>query len=146
MSQLTSLEYIESIENTLAGTIPVEWQKLTRMKTLVMAFSHLTGTLPSWMPQAWPDMEFLYLSNNDLSGSIPAEFFEFQKLSVLALDDNILTGKTDVIWNSMQSLEHLYLEDNDFTGTLPTFVSRYNSNLIHLDLDAADGTGGGEIQ
>lgn len=89
------------------------------------------------MPQTWPDLEFMYLSNNVFSGTIPDEFFEFQELSVLALDDNILTGKTDVIWNSMPSLEYLYLEDNDFTGTLPNnLVSNFNSALVNLDVSS----------
>ena len=130
------------IENYLTGTVPSALQKLTGMKTFVIAFNQLAGKLPSWMPQAWSNLEFLYLSNNALSGTIPSEFFQFQKLSVLALDDNILTGKTDVIWNSMQSLEYVYLEDNDFTGTLPSLFTEYNSALITLDISSnrMDGT------
>lgn len=95
------------------------------------------------MPQSWPDLEFMYLSNNLFSGTIPDQFFEFQKLSVLALDDNILTGKTDVIWNSMPSLEYLYLEDNGFTGTLPAslLLSNFNSALVTLDISSNRLTG-----
>jgi len=136
LSHVTSLEYLESIENPIVGPIPMDWQRLTGLRTLVLPFNELTGNLPSWMPRAWPDMEFLYLSNNVFSGTIPEEFLEFRQLSVLALDDNILTGKTDVIWNSMQSLEFAYLEDNDFTGTLPSDVSKFNSVLINLDVSS----------
>eukprot|EP00535_Pseudo-nitzschia_heimii_P011278 CAMPEP_0197199406 /NCGR_PEP_ID=MMETSP1423-20130617/33868_1 /TAXON_ID=476441 /ORGANISM="Pseudo-nitzschia heimii, Strain UNC1101" /LENGTH=743 /DNA_ID=CAMNT_0042653263 /DNA_START=97 /DNA_END=2325 /DNA_ORIENTATION=+ len=136
LSKLTSLQYFESIENSLTGTVPSELQMLTDMRTFVVAFNQLSGKLPSWMPQTWPNLEFLYLSNNALSGTIPSEFFQFQKLSVLALDDNILTGNTDVIWNSMKSLEYVYLEDNDFTGTLPNLFTEHNAGLITLDISS----------
>ena len=141
LSQVTSLEYIESIQNPVSGTIPDGWQKLTALRTVVIAFNELTGTLPSWMAQSWPDMEFLYLSNNALTGSLPIEFLGFQRLSVLALDDNLLTGKTDVVLNSMPALEFAYLEDNNFSGTLPNLNSGANSALKILDLSSNRLTG-----
>ncbi len=136
LSQITSMQYLELIENDISGSIPLEWQELTDLKTLVVAFNQLTGTLPAWMPQSWPDMEFMYLSNNQLTGTIPEQFFAFKKLAVLALDDNLLTGKTDVIWDNLKSLEYLYLEDNDFTGTLPRLLSESIPNIITLDISS----------
>lgn len=136
LSHVTSLEYIESIQNPLSGSIPDGWQRLTALKTVAIAFNKLTGTLPSWMPQSWPDMEFLYLSNNALTGTLPEEFSGFEKLSVLALDDNILTGNTDVLWNAMSALEFAYLEDNAFTGTLPNLNTETNAALKILDVSS----------
>ncbi|KAL0041527.1 hypothetical protein WJX79_006423 [Trebouxia sp. C0005] len=97
---------------------------LTHMQFLNLANNTLTGVLPASFPHAfslenagecW--LSVVYLSNNSISGSLPA-----------------LWGDKHLGWR--QSLQRLYLSDNQITGQLPQLWSHSNSlwKLSRLDL------------
>lgn len=89
------------------------------------------GVLPASFPRAfslenagacW--LSVVYLSNNSITGSLPASW-----------------GDTDIGWR--QSLQRLYLSDNQITGQLPQLWSDSNSlwKLSRLDLFGNQMTG-----
>ena len=89
-----------------------------------LLFLHAVGVLPASFPHAfslenagecW--LSVVYLSNNSISGSLPA-----------------LWGDKHLGWR--QSLQRLYLSDNQITGQLPQLWSHSNSlwKLSRLDL------------
>ena len=93
--------------------------------------SHDAGVLPASLPHAfslenagacW--LSVVYLSNNSISGSLPA-----------------LWADADYGWR--ESLQRLYLSDNQIIGQLPQFWSDSNSlwKLSRLDLFGNQMTG-----
>lgn len=69
----------------------------------------------------------LALSNNNLSGSIPAEIGELRWLQVLDLAENNLSGSLPIELSNLSLLRWLYLNDNPLTGTLPVSFMNMDS-------------------
>jgi hypothetical protein len=50
------------------------------------------GTLPHWFSKAFSKVQYLYISDNQLGGSLPTDMEMMSLLEVLALDSNQLNG------------------------------------------------------
>ncbi|MDY3111990.1 MAG: hypothetical protein SOW36_05035 [Porphyromonas sp.] len=89
----------------------------------------LTGQLPKSFFTAFPELRFVALSNNRLSGPIPEAFGEMTKLQGLSLSSNLWTGQLpnlDKLVNmKILRLANFYNTDakgnviSEVTGTLP---------------------------
>ena len=96
--------------------------------------SGAAGVLPGSLPYAfrlentgacW--LSVVYLSNNSISGSLPALWADDkngwrQSLQRLYLSDNQITGQLPQLWsdyNSLWELSRLDLFGNQMTGTIP---------------------------
>ncbi len=91
------------------------------------------GSLPDVLPAQLNNSDpgnvslgFIYLSNNSISGSLPAVWGDAvngwgQFLQGLYLDTNQLTGQLPQLWSDSNSLSNLYRVDlflNQMTGTV----------------------------
>jgi hypothetical protein len=77
----------------------------------------------------------LNLQHNALSGSIPSEIKQMQKIKELFLEGNQLTGTIPPeIGNLQASLEKLLLSDNRLHGPMPTELGQLE-HLVDLFLD-----------
>ena len=56
------------------------------------------------------------MSNNMISGQIPASFGQFASLKDMRLDNNKLTGELPAELSGMKSIESLLLENNSLVG------------------------------
>ena len=65
------------------------------------------------------NLERLYLSENQLTGEIPAELGNLANLERLVLDNNQLTGEIPAELGSLANLELLLLSENQLTGCIP---------------------------
>jgi hypothetical protein len=111
--------------------------------------SHAAGVLPAFLPHAfglentgacW--LSVVYLSNNSISGSLPALWAGDdngwrQSLQRLYLSDNKITGQLPQLWsdsNSLWKLSRLDLFGNQMTGTIPWDLANLPSlrNLVLL--------------
>lgn len=89
----------------------------------------LTGQLPKSFFTAFPELRFVALSNNSLSGSIPEAFGEMTKLEGLSLSSNLWTGQLPnldkLVKLKVLHLANFYNKDakgnviSEVTGTLP---------------------------
>ncbi|HNR14620.1 MAG TPA: hypothetical protein PKM59_15035 [Thermodesulfobacteriota bacterium] len=61
----------------------------------------------------------LYLSDNQLNGSIPPQLGNLGNLADLALHYNQLSGSIPPELGDLDSVEYLYLNDNQLTGPIP---------------------------
>ena len=81
--------------SALAGSIPTKFGKLINMKELYLSFNQLSGTLP-FAHFAWCGSTSLPLalktSSFALAGSMPTEFGELINLTYLDLRFNNLSG------------------------------------------------------
>ncbi|CAB9510239.1 STYKc [Seminavis robusta] len=143
--------------NQLNGPLPWEITQLPQLKRLHLHRNLLTGVMPQWLFTNQPGraLEFLSLDHNQLSGPIPARWFEgTAKLTSLKTSSNRLTGRIPselglIPWENLSLgnnsltgslpvevfhqgyLKSLYLHDNDLTGTLPSEVG-LSANLEYL--------------
>ena len=82
----------------------------------------------------------LRLTDNKLSGSIPAELSNLANLQWLSLNDNQLTGSIPSELGGLSNLERLYLGGNALTGSIPSALGNL-TNLEELVLNFARLTG-----
>jgi hypothetical protein len=76
--------------------------------------------------------DYLDLSDNQLSGTIPAELGRLILLRNLLMHNNQLTGQIPVSFAALGRLGRLRLESNDLTGFVPNSVCAVYSNSYPL--------------
>lgn len=81
-----------------------------------------------------PNLKSLYVSSNNLKGTIPSEILSLSSLTRLALAYNDLTGPIPESIVDLSNLEFLSLHDNELNGTIPSVLGQL-SNLIFLLLE-----------
>ena len=92
--QLSGLTALHAHSNVLSGSLPSELWELTRMSTLHIHSNRLSGYLPQTTRRANQStnaLEWLYLANNSLSGTLMS--ISSPNLSYVALSDNRLSGE-----------------------------------------------------
>ena len=111
--------------NYFEGQIPCE-----TFDVAFLDFSHnlLSGSLPLRSSNI---IKYLYLEDNNFSGSIPNAFFNISDLKTLDASDNRLSGSIpSAIANMALSLRILLLGGNRLSGTFPTQLCQ----LTHISL------------
>ena len=103
----------------------VKWQSDGSLK--------VAGSLPAALPAQFNEsapgavsLSYIYLSNNSISGSLPAIWGDSvngwgQYLQGLYVDTNQLTGQLPALWSDSNSLSNLYRVDlflNKMTGSV----------------------------
>ncbi|KAK9804256.1 hypothetical protein WJX72_003608 [[Myrmecia] bisecta] len=110
-----------------SGSLP-NFSNAAALETVHLEYNAFDGTLPN-VP---PSLVQFCLTQNKLTGPIPASFGALPALSVLALDGNALTGSIPAGVMASPLLSNLDLSSNQLTGTLPTTWDC--RGLIQLDL------------
>jgi len=102
--------------NNLKGDISfVAWNNLPNLRELILyQNSSLKGELLNSGIENLTNLEALSLGENDLSGSLPADFSNLKNLKLLDLSNNNFTGSIPTSWYSLK-LEVLDLSDNQLT-------------------------------
>lgn len=108
----------------LTGTIPEAIGHLTNLTNLWLFGNQLSGELPNAL---WtlPNIEKIYLYDNDFTGNIPPEVGNLTSLKELQLGGNQLTDTLPSTLGNLQNLYYLYLEGNNLSGC-------YTQNLTNL--------------
>ncbi|KAL5738929.1 hypothetical protein ACOSQ2_028109 [Xanthoceras sorbifolium] len=83
----------------LQGAVP-DLSGITSLLYLDLSWNHLTGPIPTNKLSA--NMTTIYLSDNNLNGSIPRSFSDLPFLQKLSLENNSLTGSVPAnIWRNI---------------------------------------------
>ncbi|KAI3472154.1 hypothetical protein Pfo_029642 [Paulownia fortunei] len=154
LSQLKKLTYISLSFNNFTGSIPASLSQLPKLQGLLLDRNKLSGEIPESFAEFRQQDFYLYLSHNQLTGTIPRKlgYANFTLIDVsrnrLEGDISILFGKNksigvaDFSRNKLQfnftkvefpkSLTNLDLNHNRITGSLPEGLAKID--LIRLNV------------
>ncbi|XP_073107620.1 probable LRR receptor-like serine/threonine-protein kinase At1g56140 [Elaeis guineensis] len=104
------------------GTIPEELQNLTYLNYLALSQNYLTGPLPAFIGNM-TELQSLYVGANALSGTIPKELGKLQNLSILGIGNNNFHGSLPSELGNLTNLQTLYVDSCGVGGEFPLTVS-----------------------
>ncbi|XP_026408933.1 probable LRR receptor-like serine/threonine-protein kinase At3g47570 isoform X2 [Papaver somniferum] len=139
-SRVTSLVLESMGLNQLTGPIPKELIGLSSLTgALDLSGNQLTGELPSEVGNLERIVQ-LYLSNNRLSGKVPDSLGKCIGLEELSLDGNLFEWVIPPSLKNLKGLQKLDMSGNKFSGQIPEYLESFAS-LRYLNLSANDFEG-----
>ncbi|RVX12757.1 putative inactive leucine-rich repeat receptor kinase XIAO [Vitis vinifera] len=97
------------------------------LKWLYISNNNIQGEIPAVGFANLSNLVDLYMTENNFSGSVPPQLFHLPLLQCLSLDGNSLSGKVPEEIGNLSRLRELYLSGNNFCGSIPP-------QLFHLPL------------
>ena len=139
--QLPSLVYLGMNYNfDLSGTIASELGLMTNMQFLDVSNNQITGTIPSELGLL-EHLTFLNLWENDLSGSIPTWVGQLSSVEYVLLMGNQLSGQMPATLAQLSTLMWLDVSDNQISGTIPSELAMLPSlQVLDLHVNKLTGT------
>ncbi|XP_049355696.1 probable leucine-rich repeat receptor-like protein kinase At1g35710 [Solanum verrucosum] len=104
-----------------------------RVSKLDIQGAHVIGTLYDFPFSTLPFLEYVDLSVNNLSGTIPPEISNLTNLVYLDLHTNMISGTIPFQIGSLANLQNINIYDNLLNGFIPASLS-YLRSLTSLDL------------
>jgi len=92
---------------------------------VIVSNNNLTGTIPASLGNL-TSLTQLFLLGNQLTGSIPAELGNLTNLTHLELYSNQLSGSIPASLGNLSKLTALYLSSNQLNGTIPSSLGSLN--------------------
>ncbi|PWA68850.1 serine/threonine/dual specificity protein kinase, catalytic domain-containing protein [Artemisia annua] len=140
-----SLRIFYSGECNLYGSIPPSIFNLSLLGNFSLDENHLTGSLPSVIQL--PNLEWLQLRSNELTGVLPPSISNCSKLGFLELSFNNFSGKLTIDFSKLRDIEYILLDENNFHGGGEADDMRFVDSLknctrlVTLDLRNCNLTG-----
>ncbi|KAH0467270.1 hypothetical protein IEQ34_004508 [Dendrobium chrysotoxum] len=133
LGECRTLSRVRLGQNYLTGPIPRGFLYLPELSLMELQSNYLTGSISN-DPWSTPAMlGQLNLSNNRLSGPLPASFGSFSALQILLLNGNQFAGAIPPQLGKLKHLLKIDLSLNNFTGKIPQEIGDC-SQLTYLDL------------
>ncbi|KAF2933230.1 hypothetical protein DAI22_04g066200, partial [Oryza sativa Japonica Group] len=138
LGSMTNLEEIAFQGNSFEGPIPESLSNLTKLTTLRIG-DIVNGISPLALISNLTSLNTLILRNCKIYGDLGAvDFSMFEKLSLLDLSFNNITGKVSQSILNLGNLQFLFLGNNNLAGRLPDGIS---SSLKAIDFSYNQLTG-----
>ncbi|XP_059438783.1 receptor-like protein EIX2 [Corylus avellana] len=133
-----SAYYIDLSFNNLEGPLPLFHSNLRHIHLDNNMFS---GPIPKNIGQLLPNLDWLDLSSNSITGRIPHSFGMLKNLSFLILRNNSVSGKLPpLLWKDLQRLLILDLAENNISGNVPSSMQYLRSlEVLSLSQNHLDG-------
>uniref|UniRef100_A0ACD5ZF52 Uncharacterized protein n=1 Tax=Avena sativa TaxID=4498 RepID=A0ACD5ZF52_AVESA len=96
----------------------------TAITTIDLSNNNIGGIIPEDLPLT---LQNLFLSDNQLTGSIPSSLSKLTSLSAMSLNANHLDGELPDSFDSLVGLINLDMSSNNFTGILPPSMQNLSS-------------------
>ena len=125
--------------NRLSGEIPHELGNLTNLRILRLDFNQLTGNILLELGSL-SNLQYLhvnggYLTENKLSGEIPAEIANLDNLIEMDISNHLLIGEIPPALGNLSNLERLDFSNNRLIGEIPPTLGDL-PNLERLSLSS----------
>ncbi|XP_026434754.1 probable leucine-rich repeat receptor-like protein kinase At1g35710 [Papaver somniferum] len=146
LSNLTNLIKLNIYENQFSGTIPQDIGRLRSLTYFALSTNNFVGRIPASLCNLTvgmlPNLQRLYLYNNQLTGPIPKQLGGCSNLLELDLSRNRLNGSIPHQIGSLISLQiRLDLSQNELSGEIPSEFGKLNKlerlNLSHNKLSGS---------
>ncbi|GJX18155.1 kinase-like domain-containing protein [Tanacetum coccineum] len=101
----------------LYGSIPRSIFNLSLLVNFLIAVNHLSGSLPLEIGNQLPNLEFLQLWGNKLTGVLPPSISNCSKLRLLEMGNNNFSKKLTIDFSKLRYISKINLSDyNNFQG------------------------------
>ncbi|XVF46098.1 hypothetical protein PTKIN_Ptkin02bG0260900 [Pterospermum kingtungense] len=120
LSKCDTLSRVRMGQNYLTGTIPNRFLYLPQLSLVELQSNYLSGPIPQDTGKVPAKLGQLNLSNNRLSGSLPASIGNFSSLQILLLGSNRLTGEIPSEIGRLKMVLKLDMSRNNLSGTIPS--------------------------
>ncbi|KAJ0966001.1 hypothetical protein J5N97_027139 [Dioscorea zingiberensis] len=121
----------------LGGQLGDKLDYFATIITLDFSNNHIGGNIPENLPVT---MREFFLSNNQLTGSIPNSLSELSLLADMSLNGNNLSGEIPDAFQSLTSLVNLDLSSNNLSGPLPSSMGSLSSlTTLHVQTNQLTG-------
>lgn len=148
LAGLAQLKHAIINYNCLTGNLPQEWH-FNNLSTLMITgmlsddtyyFNRplpldcgISGTIPLAWPVQLPQLRYLYMPNNRLSGTLHPLYTLWSAMAEVWLQDNKLSGSIPEQYADW-GLQKLQLGVNELTGPLPSFAAGDQPTAIQKSL------------
>ncbi|OMP05203.1 hypothetical protein CCACVL1_02007 [Corchorus capsularis] len=132
--RLLTLQVLDLSSCSVIGVIPLSIGNMTNLTSLYLSNNRLTGQIPATLGQLL-SLSVLDLSSNSLAGSIPSSFGSLRNLTSLDISSNNLTGPIPLGIGVLSKLQSLNLSSNSLTSSIPAQLGDLRS-LVDLDLSS----------
>ncbi|GJV27386.1 leucine-rich repeat protein [Tanacetum coccineum] len=100
----------------LYGSIPHSIFNLSLLVNFSLPDNHLTGSLPLEFGNQLPNLVYLQLWGNELTGVLPPSLSNCSKLRHLEMTNNSFSGKLTIDFPKLRDINEIYLAKNNFHG------------------------------
>ncbi|WOL12779.1 hypothetical protein Cni_G21547 [Canna indica] len=157
--QLTNLTVLSLQRNSLKGLIPASIGRVSTLTELALSSNNISGKIPdlsslnnlemldirdnsldSELPVMPKGLVTILLSNNSLTGEIPQQLGELDRLQHLDLSFNLLKGTPPAALFALPNISYLNLASNMLDGSLPSSLT-CSSQLGFIDMSTNRLTG-----
>ncbi|BFG37780.1 hypothetical protein CerSpe_240540 [Prunus speciosa] len=130
--------HVDLTSNRFEGPLPL-WS--SNISLLYLRDNLFSGPIPHNICQVMPNLKYLDISTNSLSGSIPLFLGNLSQLQFILISNNLLSGEIPHFWNNMTSLLCIDLSNNNLSGEIPHIWNNMPSlGCIHLSNNSLSGT------
>ncbi|KAK1364378.1 hypothetical protein POM88_039939 [Heracleum sosnowskyi] len=129
---MTALSHLDLSSNQLNGVIPKSFGNSSSLQVADFSSNNFTGNLEDFLSGPFPLLKELYMSENQLTGSMP-DITLHSNLLELEVNSNQLNGYLPTVFEHHSALRMLDLSNNHLRGSLPDFTGF--SSLISLNLN-----------
>ncbi|KAG0528980.1 hypothetical protein BDA96_05G058900 [Sorghum bicolor] len=141
IGRLKRLEMLNLEYNLLQAESKQDWEFLNSLAncTELIDFSvtrnRLWGHVPASLGSLTSQLQYLYMSENQLSGEFPSGVANLGNLFIVSLDANQFSGALPEWLGSLQNLQKVLLGSNYFSGAIPSSFSNL-SQVAELYLES----------
>ncbi|KAK3031262.1 hypothetical protein RJ639_035562 [Escallonia herrerae] len=139
--RLPKLEVLQFYNNSLTGGIPAVLANSTTLTMLSLYDNFLTGEVPRHLGGSSPNMNVLDLSENRLSGELPAEVCNGGKLQYFLVLENMFSGSLPENYAKCESLLRFRVSYNRLEDSIPEgLLGLPHVSIIDLGYNRLNGS------